>query len=489
MFMNDVDRNLKPTYKLTIRQIPIQVLSQTLQLLSLPILDLDNEIKTQLEQNPLLEIDEESTLSLLKPESSEVNIDEVQKSMDSFEDVSSSVGEISDTYEVSRLKEFESYERKSYTRVPIFEAIASEAETLQEHLIFQAKLDIEDERLFTLATYIIYELDENGFFRGELDNFRNIEQYVFSDEEIEGVRERIKRYDPVGCGSRTLEEALITQMETYYPNLEKLEIYKKIVENDLKLLAENPAKLKEKYNISEEDIENLKIILKSLDPKPGINFSKTPVFIIPEAIIRESGEETLEIEYNDSYIPVLKIKREYINAIKRSNSPELRSEVVKARNFIVALEYRKKILRAIIEKIVQHQREFIMGKQSFLNPLLLEDVSRELGVNASTVSRAIKDKFVLTPIGLLPLRYFFTKYGKSLTGEEVSIDRIKKLIKEIIDNEGEKTLSDEKIKTILLNKGIKISRRTVTKYRELLGIPPAHRRKNEKNIRSFNPDR
>ncbi|MFN4245691.1 MAG: RNA polymerase factor sigma-54 [Brevinematia bacterium] len=445
--------------------MPVQVLLQTTNLLGLPIIELENYVKMELEENPFLEIDEEKNLTSIDYNITKEELDE--------EDTN--IGEITDTYEISQIKEIELQKRRTFKPIAL-ETIISESETLQEHLLFQAKLDFDDERLFTLATYIIYELDDDGFFRGNIENLKNIENYTFSEEEIEEVRNKIKRYDPVGCGSKTLEEALVTQLEVYYNDFPQKEIIKKIIENDLTLLAKDSKTLQKKYNLSEDELENIKTIIKSLNPKPAVNFSKTPSFIIPEAIVKKTNNDDLDIEFNDSFIPILKLKIDYIDAVKNIRSKEIKEKINMAKNMILSLEYRKNLVSRIIEKIVNHQKQFILGKQNFLNPLTIEDISNELKVAISTVSRAVKDKFILTPIGLLPLKYFFSRASKSMNEQEVSTDKVKKMIKEIIESE-EKPLSDEKITSILINKGIKISRRTVTKYREEMLIPPAHKRK------------
>lgn len=462
--------NIEQSQKLFLKQIPAQILSQTIEILGLPILDLEEKIKQEIEENPFLEIDEEKTLTPVISETY-LNID-----TEKIEETEEKSSEITDTYDISKIKEIETFGKKNYEK-PIIENIISEAETLQDHLIFQAKLDIDDERLFTLASYIISELDSDGFFKGDIENLKQIENYTFTEEEIEKVRERIKRYDPVGCGSKNMEEALITQLEVYYPELPQINIIKEIICNDLVLLATEPEKLQEKYNLSEEEIYNIKSIIKSLTPRPGTNFSKPPEFIIPEAIIKKLNDNELDIEYNDSYIPILKVKKEYIIAVKQSKLKDLKEKVNDAKKLILAIEYRKNILRKIIQTIVKHQKDFLLGKQEFLNPLSIEEVAKEVETSLSTVSRAIKDKYILTPLGLLPLKYFFSRSAKSITQQDVSVDKIKKMIKEIIENEGDKPISDEKIANILINKGIQISRRTVTKYREEMGIPPTHKRK------------
>ncbi|MCS7299363.1 MAG: RNA polymerase factor sigma-54 [Spirochaetia bacterium] len=459
--------NLEQTYRLSLKQIPMNLLSQTIQLLGLPLAEFETEIKQELEDNPLLEMEEDTTLITTKS---------IESGEDSIDETDTNLGEISDTYEISRLKEFESTSRRSYEKTQVFENNFSTDETLQEHLLFQARLDIADERLFTLASYIIYEIDDDGYFKGDISTLKKVEGYEFTEEEIEKVRERIKTYDPVGCGSRTLEENLISQLENFYPNLRNIDTYKRIIENDLELLAKDSRFLSSKYGLSKEEVEELRLIVKSLSPKPGVNFSKSPSFIVPEAVIRKT-DDSLEVEFNDNYIPRLRIKKEYIEAVKKSGSKELKDKIVKAKSIILAIEYRKNILRSIIEKIIEHQRDFLLDKQNFLNPLLIEDIAGELGVTISTVSRAIKDKYILTPVGLVPIKYFFSRSGKSVIGEEVSVDRIKKLIDTLVKNEGDKPLSDDKIANILKNKGIKIARRTVTKYRESMGIPPAHLRK------------
>lgn len=459
--------NLEQTYRLSLRQIPMNLLSQTIQILGLPLTELEADIKQELEDNPLLEVEEDTTLVTSKS---------IESGENDIEEADTNLGEVSDTYEISRLKEFESASRRSYDKTQVFESTFSTDETLQEHLLFQARLDISDERLFTLASYIIYEIDDDGYFKGDINTLKKIENYEFTEDEIERVREKIKSYDPVGCGSRTLEENLIAQLENFYPNLPNIDIYKEIINKDLELLAKDSRFLSSKYGLLKEEVDELKLIVKSLSPKPGINFSKSPSFIVPEAVIRRTDDD-LEIEFNDSYIPKLRIKREYIDAVKKFGSKELKDKIAKAKSIILAVEYRKNILRSIINSIVEHQRDFLLDKQNYLNPLLIEDIAKEIGVTISTISRAIKDKYILTPVGLVPIKYFFSRSGKSVVGEEVSVDRIKKLIDTIVKNEGDKPLSDDKIANILKNKGIKIARRTVTKYRESMGIPPAHLRK------------
>lgn len=142
-----------------------------------------------------------------------------------------------------------------------------------------------------------------------------------------------------------MKEALITQLEVYYPELPQINIIKEIICNDLVLLATEPEKLQEKYNLSEEEIYNIKSIIKSLTPIPGTNFSKPPEFIIPEAIIKKLNDNELDIEYNDSYIPILKVKKEYIIAVKQSKLKDLKEKVNDAKKLILAIEYRKNIFK------------------------------------------------------------------------------------------------------------------------------------------------
>ncbi|MGC8869944.1 MAG: RNA polymerase factor sigma-54 [Brevinematia bacterium] len=456
--------------QMNLKQIPTPILAQSVNLLGLPIVELERTLKQEIEENPFLELDEEETKNIIENElNNEINIEEIENS-------ETQSGEVTDTYEISKIKEFENLGRRSEKKS--FENLISETESLQEHLLFQARLDISDDRLFTLATYIVSEIDEDGYFRGSIEDLKQIEDYYFSEEEINSVIERIKRYDPIGCGSRTLEECLITQLEVYYSHLPEINAIKKIIEEDLKNLAENENKVKEKYNLTDEELDRIKEILKTLDPKPGRNFSNSPDFIIPEAIISKTENDDIEIEFNDSFIPKLKLKSEYISAINKSNkTKDLEEKIKKAKNLIVVVEYRKKLLRRIIEKIANYQKDFLLNKQDFLNPLSINELAKELEVVPSTISRAIKDKYIQTPRGLILLKHLFSRESTNLLGQHVSVDKIKKMIKEIIENEGNKPLSDEKIASILANKGIKISRRTVTKYRESMGIPSAFDRK------------
>jgi RNA polymerase sigma-54 factor len=455
--------------KLLLKQIPANVLMQTINLLGLPLAELETFIKNEVEENPFLEIEEgRDNYIKIEPES-----EETEEKSDDY-----TIGEITDTYEISKVTEQE-YKRKKFVPEGDSEPESQfyKEEGLKEHLLFQAKLDIDDERIFTLASYIISELNEDGYLEGDISKFKNIDKYEFTEEEIEEVIKRIQKYDPIGCASRSIEECLVTQMEIIYPELHEIQTFKKIILDDFQALANKDYKhLSKKYKISESEIEKLLEIIKTLDPKPGRNFSENISFIMPEAIIEKNEDGKLEIEYNDSFIPKLRLK--YIDLVKTKElSNEIKDKINKAKITITVIEYRKELLRKIISKIVEIQKDFLLNKTNYLKPLTIKDLADEMSVSISTISRAIKDKYILTPRGIFPLKHFLTRSAYDLADTKVSVDRIKELIKETIKNE-KTPLPDQSIAKILFNKGIKISRRTVTKYREEMGIPPAFQRKN-----------
>lgn len=458
------------TQKLVLKQIPASILMQTINLLGLPLTELETAIKNEVEENPFLEMEEGSgyveTIQDLRG---------VEESLERED-----IGEITDTYEISKIVE-EEYKRKKFFvgNTQDFEPQIYKEEGLKEHLLFQARLDIDDERLFTLASYIISELDEDGYLRGDISRFKEIEDYKFTEEEIESVIKRIQKYDPVGCVSRSVEECLIVQLENFYPDIHEVKILKKIIKEDLEALAKKDyGYISKKYGIEKNNIDRFLDILKTLDPKPGRNFSENVSFVLPEAVVRVNENGKLEIKFNDSFIPRLRIK--YIDVLKTKDlSEEIKEKLNKAKVMTTVVEYRKELLRRIITKIVELQQNFLLGNENYLKPLTIKDLAEELGVSISTVSRAIKDKYILTSRGMFLLKHLLTRSAFGLAEDKVSVYRIKEMIKEIIKSEKE-SLSDQSIARILFNKGVKVSRRTVTKYREEMGIPPAFQRKKDK---------
>ena len=458
------------TQKLVLKQIPANILMQTINLLGLPLTELETAIKNEVEENPFLEMEEGSgyveTIQDLRG---------VEESLERED-----IGEITDTYEISKIVE-EEYKRKKFFvgNTQDFEPQIYKEEGLKEHLLFQARLDIDDERLFTLASYIISELDEDGYLRGDISRFKEIEDYKFTEEEIESVIKRIQKYDPVGCVSRSVEECLIVQLENFYPDIHEVKILKKIIKEDLEAVAKKDyGYISKKYGIEKNNIDRFLDILKTLDPKPGRNFSENVSFVLPEAVVRVNENGKLEIKFNDSFIPRLRIK--YIDVLKTKDlSEEIKEKLNKAKVMTTVVEYRKELLRRIITKIVELQQNFLLGNENYLKPLTIKDLAEELGVSISTVSRAIKDKYILTSRGMFLLKHLLTRSAFGLAEDKVSVYRIKEMIKEIIKSEKE-SLSDQSIARILFNKGVKVSRRTVTKYREEMGIPPAFQRKKDK---------
>ncbi len=458
------------TQRLILKQIPANVLMQTINLLGLPLAELETAIKNEVEENPFLEMEEGS--NYFQPIQ---DLGEVEESLEKED-----IGEVTDTYEISKIVE-EEYRRKKFFlgNIQEFESRIYKEEGLKEHLLFQARLDIDDERLLTLASYIISELDEDGYLRGDIGRFKEIEDYKFTEEEIESVIKRIQKYDPIGCASRSIEECLIVQLETVYPDIREVRILRRIIEEDLEKLAKRDYNyISKKYGIERSEVDKFLDILRTLDPRPGRNFSGNFSFVLPEAVVRVNEDGKLEVEFNDSFIPKLKIK--YVDVLKvKDLSEEMKEKLNKAKMITTVVEYRKELLRRIIEKIVEVQKDFLLGKENYLKPLTIKDLAEELGVSISTVSRAIKDKYILTPKGMFLLKHLLTRSAFSLSEDKVSVDKIKEMIKDIIRNEKD-PLSDQSIARILLNKGIKISRRTVAKYREEMGIPPAFQRKKDK---------
>jgi len=371
----------------------------------------------------------------------------------------------------------------NFDREAFLENLSTSDVTLKRILFEQINLLNWSEREKYIAELIISSLDENGFLQKKEDGkvapvnpVELISTLDISLEEFENVREKIKLLSPMGIGCYNVYEYLLFQAKEKYG----------IQSNEYKILSLYSDLLKKKQY--ETIAKKMKVKLE--DVKKAIenisNFNISPVdfvnthieYLIPDAIVKVDNNK-IELKLNEENIPELKINTEYINLYEnlKNNSEKkfLKENIDRAKILIENLQSRKEILYKVILKIIEKQKDFFI-KGTSLVPLKLKDVATELNIHESTVSRVIKNKYIQTNKGIFPLKYFFS--GSS-GGEGVSKNSVKELIKEIIENEDKNNpLNDDVIVNILRKKNIKISRRTVAKYRKELNIPPAHLRKN-----------
>jgi len=439
-------------------------LQQAIRLLPLTNLEIIEVIDTELSENPLLEIKEET----------EKNEDQgIQKENQGEE---KEFEELYEQYFDNRFSSF-SMERRE---IPDYENFVSKALSLWERLDWQANMTFFDPKEKEIAQYIIGNIDEDGYLTtspGDISNSMKV-----SVDKVEQVRKKIMKFDPVGVGSLSLKEALLVQLD--YLETENANL-RNIIENHLDLLeGSRYEELSKSLNISLSEIKEIIGEIKKLNPKPGRKYTQERTqYIVPDIIV-EKTDDHYTIKVNNEGIPRIRISKYYRKLIARASkdNPEayefLKAKMKKAFWFLRSLDQRNNTIYKVADFIVNKQKDFIEKGLDYIKPLTLIELAQEIGVHESTVGRVVANKHMMTPRGIFPLKYFFHKALSGDYGEEISTLRIKKRMKKLIENEDRKNpLSDDEISSVLAKENFNIARRTVAKYRKQLAILPSHIRK------------
>lgn len=348
---------------------------------------------------------------------------------------------------------------------------------LYDHLVEEISSIMLTKREQQLAYFLIERVNDSGYLLSEIEDCAM--QMNASTEEMESVLHKIQNIEPAGLLARNLKECLLLQIG---PRTKKNELLYQMISNDLEDIAQKKyAQLQKKYKISEVKLKEIIGHIRLLDPKPGKRFSSfLPSYVLPDVIVEKNGDR-LEI-LDNSTLPRLYISDFYQKVLSETNDEEAKEYIKTKLNRAVALirniEQRKKTIHRVAEQILKHQQEFFHTESSVIVPMRLKDISAETGFHESTISRAVKEKYMLTPKGLFEFRYFFATALNTQSGEDVSSKSIKDAIKKLIKSE-DKThpLSDQKICDLLQGQGVQISRRTVAKYREEMQLAGSSQRK------------
>jgi RNA polymerase sigma-54 factor len=465
-------------------------LQQAIKLLPLTNLELIEVIDSELSQNPLLE-----------EETPEKKVAEEEKKTGDRED--SAEGAETDTPDDSGLPErtdspvgsedleFESHFQEYFDdgfrpyfsekrEVPSLENVLSKSPSLWDHLNWQANLTFFGEADQELAQLVIGNINEDGYLtvtEEELARMAGV-----SLEKVREAREKIKAFDPVGVGSLDLKEALLAQMD----NLKiDDEVTRQIVQHHLPLLEKSDyAQLAKVLGVPLQDIKTHIEVIKRLDPAPGRKYSQERTFYVVPDIVVTKEDNDLIVRLNDEGLPRLRINSYYRKLLARAAKENieayhfLKDKLKKALWFLRSLDQRDQTVYRVAKYIVDRQCDFFEKGIDYIKPLTLMEIAREIGVHESTVGRVVANKFMTTPWGVFPLKYFFHKSLTGDLGEEISSLKIKEKIKKLVENEDRSApLSDIEIGDILAKNKLKIARRTVAKYRKQLKIPPSHIRK------------
>ena len=437
-------------------------LQQALKLLQLPTLELEQVLKTEVQANPLLEIDDEEDDDDRLTREKEV--EPQAGSLENWDDV------FNDGIEM-QYQEKEELPEEFVERVPVSRQSAS------ENLMRQIRMGTRDDEIMTIAEYIVGSLDDRGFLTIGLDEIQNV--FRISEERSQEALRLVQSLDPPGIAARDLAECLLLQLKAR--GMEDSLVATILREHFKELMQRKYQEIARKLKLNVEDVQDAARFIGELDPKPGLELlSDDPHYIIPDLVVEEIDGEYI-IALNDRHLPRLRIAdnyKSYIPSASKETKEYIQGRLNQAQWLIRTVEQRRSTMVKVMAAIIEEQRDFFDKGPQALRPLTLQQVASKIGMHESTVSRVTNNKTVQTPRGIFKLKYFFSSSLSTEDGEEVSAKAAKSRIQEIVSKEDcKKPLSDQKIADILRQDGLMIARRTVAKYREQLCILPARLRK------------
>jgi RNA polymerase sigma-54 factor len=467
-------------------------LYQAMDLLYMPLLDLQQHLKQELLNNPFLD--------MVEPEEDEEDEGEVQEEATNpeAEPEKDEKGEID--WEEILLDGFDAGgRREEHEEREYYEPVTVDSRDLSDHLRDQVSLLDLTPRQMYMADEFIGNINEDGYLACGLDkivegvnesvqkaaeeserDLGDIPLYTMSDaEEMLGI---VQSLDPPGVGARDLRECLMLQLRE--AGLEHSVPFRLVRDCFDELIAHRWSEISKRFGISPVDVQKAADEIAKLDPKPGLVYSDaSDNYIIPDLIV-DKIDGKYHVFLNDANLPRLKLSKAYQEIARdkkkfEGENKEFISNKLNSANWMIqAIEQRRQTMLKVMNYIVERQREFFEKGVQFLKPLTLREVAEVINMHESTVSRVTNEKFVQTPRGVLPLKFFFSSGLSTTAGEDVSARGIKAQIQKLVSEENPKhPLTDQAIVNILKETGVQIARRTVAKYRDQLGVLSARMRK------------
>lgn len=468
--------NQKQVLSLQQKLSPQQI--QMIKLLELPAVQLEQRIKQEIEENIALEEEERPAEEDEQPQ--QISVDEYLREDDT------------PSYK-SRINNYSKDDKQR----PVY---LTEGRSLQEYLVEQLSYRNLSERDMKLAVYLIGSIDEDGYLRRDLESISDDIAFTVGIEtsvgELERLLDIIHELEPAGIGARDLRECLLLQMNQMQINTRARRLARKILTSYFdEFVKKHYEKLIARLQVSEEEFRDAIAEIRRLSPKPGNLYAEggtdTTPYIVPDFIL-DYQDGHFQLSLNSYNVPEVKINRRYVDMIRdmvgsdgrvkekdREAIQFVKSKIDSAKWFISAIKQRHDTLMRTMQTILDYQQEYFKdGDRSKLRPMILKDIADRTGLDVSTISRVVNSKYVQTQFGIILLKSLFSEAMQTDSGEEVSSYEIKNILQQCIDEEDKrKPLTDETLMDILNTKGYHIARRTVAKYREMLGIPVARLRK------------
>ena len=468
--------NQKQVLSLQQKLSPQQI--QMIKLLELPTVRLEQRIKQEIEDNIVLEEEERAPEEEEQPQ--QISVDEYLREDDT------------PSYK-SRINNFSKDDKQR----PVY---LTEGRSLQEYLVEQLGYRNLSEREMRLAVYLVGSIDEDGYLRRDLESVADDIAFTIGLETSAGELERIlgviHELEPAGIGARDLRECLLLQMEQLPLNTRARRLARRILTNYFdEFVKKHYEKLMARLQVSEDEFREAIAEIRRLSPKPGNLYAEggtdTTPYIIPDFIL-DYQDGHFNLSLNSYNVPEVRVNRRYVEMIRdmvgadgkvkeqdREALQFVKSKIDSAKWFISAIKQRHDTLMRTMQTILDYQQEYFKdGDRSKLRPMILKDIADRTGLDVSTISRVVNSKYVQTQFGIILLKSLFSEAMQTDSGEEVSSYEIKNILQQCIDEEDKRRpLTDETLMDILNSKGYRIARRTVAKYREMLGIPVARLRK------------
>lgn len=483
---------LSQTMRLEQRLSPQQILLSTL--LQLPILSLEQKIQTELELNPVLEeeLEEETNTESEIIETSPDEEEDVKKEMEltdkENEKSDLDMQELSEAQKDSDWNELLNDEESYNVRLPRdnnendYERPEVAIESMSDHLLEQLNYLTLEEIEYKIGEYLIWNIKDDGYLDEKFSMETTAEIFECSLEKIESLLKRIHFFDPIGIGSRNLQECLLVQLMDMEDPLDLAVIIIRDHFEDFK--NKRYEKILNELEIDKDQFKEVLAVIAKLNPKPGLGIlNLKDNYIVPDFVVEKVDDEFV-VSLNDWNIPPLRISKTYKQLLQnkkgtdRNTKQYIRKKIESAKWFINSIYQRKATMLNVMRAILEKQYDFFSKGPSNIKPLIMREIAEIIQMDISTVSRVANGKYVQTDYGVFELKYFFNERIETDEGEEVSTRKVKNEIKLMVEKEDSgKPLSDEKISKILTSEGFPIARRTVAKYREQLSIPVARLRR------------
>lgn len=457
-------------------------LQQAIKLLQMSRMELENTVRKEIEENPVLE---EVTDAPGEKNTSVDKQTELNPQLASESPVATTDIDPRKTEEFDWESYMENQNRPApaassdYDELLNYENVITSQQSLHDYLGWQLSLFGFNEEEEKYASILINYIDEDGYIKTDLQEIAKEEQVEV--KELEEILPFIQEFDPPGIGARNLQECLLIQAKHIQEDTNDLV---ELINNHLKdLEKKNYGKIAKDMGRELEDVIEMCKIIYDMDPKPGRAFTPQEVqYVTPDVYVYQVAGEFI-ISLNEDGLPRLRVSNLYKNILNGKQQNNVTQDYIKEKLksavwLIKSIHQRQRTIYKVTESIVKHQRDFFEKGAGFIKPMILRDIANDVGIHESTVSRVTTNKFVHTPQGIFELKYFFNSGVNTSDGDSLASESVKLKIKDLVTKENpKKPLSDQELVNKLKSEGIQIARRTVAKYRDALGVLPSSKRK------------